>query len=310
MKYTYPVASIRDYKHVLEQYGVCVIPGIIDMDELVDVRTRLWHDISHAMQGRLDINNRSTWNSLSELHPIHGMLIHHYGIGHMQSVWNIRQNKRIGDIFGSIYGVHRTELCTSMDGISVSLPPEVTGEGWYDGVDWLHLDHGPNNKHKCIQGFVNLYDVAQGDATLRVLLGSHKHTPEFYNSLKEKNDRDWLPLTCEQVKWYKNRGCEDVCITAPAGSLVLWDSHTVHQGMEPQIDRKDPNIRATIYICMRPKSEFTTGQRHIRMDAFKSLHLTNHWGTTVFDNNPNNTDISQLNLLSHPVLSEYGMSLI
>jgi len=66
------------------------------------------------------------------------MLIQHWNIGHMQSVWNIRQNKNIVDIFSTLWNCTNEELLVSFDGISFNLPPEVMKRGWNRNNTWYH----------------------------------------------------------------------------------------------------------------------------------------------------------------------------
>jgi hypothetical protein len=86
-------------------------------------------------------------------------------------------------------------------------------------------------------------------------------------------------LEPEEKQFYLERLDEacDICVKAPAGSLVLWDSRTVHQGMEPMKDRTKPNIRCVPYICMTPASLATQTQLKKRIKYFEEQRTTNHW---------------------------------
>lgn len=64
------------------------------------------------------------------------------------------------------------------------------------------------------------------------------------------------------IDWFLARGCEEVCIEAPAGSLVLWDSRTIHCGLPATREALtdvyygtrawQDYIRATFYVCAVP----------------------------------------------------------
>jgi hypothetical protein len=43
------------------------------------------------------------------------------------------------------------------------------------------------------------------------------------------------------------KGCEPKAIKATAGSLILWDSRTFHQGKEPNKNREIENFRMVCY---------------------------------------------------------------
>ena len=58
-----------------------------------------------------------------------------------------------------------------------------------------------------------------------ILQGSHLLHGEFkkvFQDVLPLND-DWHVLTPEQIQWYKDKGCQDICIICPAGSQVCWD---------------------------------------------------------------------------------------
>jgi ectoine hydroxylase-related dioxygenase (phytanoyl-CoA dioxygenase family) len=48
--------------------------------------------------------------------------------------------------------------------------------------------------------------------------------------LKAKND--WYKLNKEEEKFFLEKGCKIKKIMCPKGSLVLWDSRTIHCGVE------------------------------------------------------------------------------
>jgi 5'-3' exonuclease len=130
------------------------------------------------------------------------MLIQYHNIAHLQSVWDIRQHENIGNIFSKIWNVPKEELLTSFDGISINLPPEKTKRGWFLGNDWMHTDQASNKKGlQSIQGFVNLYPVNEGDATLTILEKSHKYHEEFKKIDYNKDYEVWKE---EYYKFYLN----------------------------------------------------------------------------------------------------------
>ena len=80
------------------------------------------------------------------------------------------------------------------------------------------------NDFECIQTWVTANPVGIGDATLRVLQGSHIYHGEFREKFKLPNEKmDWHVLTDEQIQWLKDKGCKDLCLVAPPGAQVCWD---------------------------------------------------------------------------------------
>jgi len=169
----------------------------------------------------------------------------------------------------------------SFDGASTSFAPEVTGRGWHK-KDWLHLDQSPNrNGFECVQAWVSAEDVGPGDATLMVLEGSHKLHAKFAKQFGLKNGKrfrsDWLKLFPEQRQWYQDQGCTTIAIECPKGSMVLWDSRTVHAGRSPVKGRATPHNRFVTYICMLPASRLKSIERNQKQRACLEGILTSHW---------------------------------
>ena len=297
----------------LNKYGVCVIPNIIEEDKCIEYRNNLWSELKYIQQNRFDINDEKTWKNFYDFMPLHSMLIQHHGIAHLQTVWNIRQNEKVGEIFSKIWKVPKEELLSSFDGISVNLPPEKTNKGWYLGNNWMHTDQGPRKKgFHCIQGLINLYPVNPGDATLTILQKSHKLHEDFYSHLNYDSSEDWYKLNEQEKKWYIDKGCKQYCIKAPIGSLVLWDSRTIHQGIEAQKDRENQNFRMVIYTCLLPKNKFSKKDREKRVKAFNDFRVTNHWGNKLFPKTPRTygRELKEFNLPNVPQLTNYGKLLI
>ena len=97
---------------------------------------------------------------------------------------------------------------------------------------------------KCIQGLITLFDVENGDATLACWPESHKHHEDFgkkFNLNKSfaqggrgENQYDYQEFGGDKPKteYLKSLGLSPCCVEAKAGSLVLWDSRTVHQAIQ------------------------------------------------------------------------------
>ena len=74
----------------------------------------------------------------------------------------------------------------------------------------------------------------------------------------------------------KYKECEKVRVACPKGSLVLWDSRTVHCGAEP-LRRTEPRIRSVIYLCYLPRSHATEANLRKKIKAFEDQRTTSHW---------------------------------
>lgn len=242
----------------LEADGFEVILNLFTEEELTFMSKLMWvllKAISIYTSKPIEETDLSTYRSLWELGLKHGMLMQFDKIGHNPISWFVRQHPNVIREFIRIYQTDR--LLTSFDTLSISLPCEITNRGWYRGKEWFHTDQNfQRNGFECVQGLVNVFDVNEGDATLRVLRKSHKLHKDFQDQFQIDHSSDWCLLTPEQKQFYTDRlgPDSDICVKAPAGSLILWDSRTIHQGMEPQRGRKKPNIRCVVYVCMTPAS--------------------------------------------------------
>lgn len=272
--------SIDNVMEQLEKYGVAVIPNILNIEEITNMKNGMWDTVEHLSslcQVPIDRNDPETWETWYSLHPTHDMLMQTYSIGHAQFIWDIRQNPKVSNVFSKIWSCQPDELLTSFDAVSFHLPPEVTGKGWYKENDWFHVDSAyTRQEFECVQGFVTGYDVNEGDGSLTILEGSHKYHQEFAEKFNETRDIDWYPLEDEKLDFYYDKGCVRHNVKASAGSLILWDSRTVHCGMEPLKTRTEPNFRLVAYVCMTPRVWCAEELIEKRKNALDNMYMTTH----------------------------------
>ena len=68
-------------------------------------------------------------------------------------------------------------------------------------------------------------------------------------------------------------------ITAPRGSVILWDSRTIHWNQHANKDRPysdTPKVRMVGYLCYVPKARLTDAGRILRKEAFDNGVSTGH----------------------------------
>lgn len=304
--------NIENVISTLDEFGIAIIPNLLDNLETDNMINGMWNTIEH-LTSKYEIpisrNDESTWKQFYNLLPLHSMLIQHHSIGHAQFAWDVRQNPKVVNVFSKIWNTN--QLLTSFDGISIHLPPEKTGRGFYRGNEWYHIDQkqGCLNK-ECIQGWVTAYDVNDGDATLAILEKSHLYYAEFF---KDKNENIWK-LTEDQINWFLSKGCVKRYITCPKGSLVLWDSRTLHCGKESEKTRKKENFRCVVYVCMMPKQLANEKIIEKRKKLFNEMRLIGHHPIHVktFPKMPRTygRELQNINPLFKPNLSDLGLSLV
>ena len=283
----------------LEKYGVAIMPSVLSEDECDEMVDGMWSTLGTLTEkfvagdggGQIQRDDETTWCSLYELIPQHSMLIQHWGIGHAQYLWNLRQNPKILKIWADFWEVEPNELLVSFDAVSYHLPPETTGRGWFvPRVDrpygWMHTDqsHSPGREgFECVQSWVTGLDVNDGDATITILEGSHLYHAEFAREFGKTDKGDWGPLKSEEEYNFYIKGsptrppCPRRCIKCPKGSIVFWDSRTIHAGQEPLKTRAEPNIRCVAYLCYSPRYLATNAALKKKLKHFEERRTTNHW---------------------------------
>ena len=318
------VTSKENLRETLSKFGVAIIPNVLSNDEIKSMVDGMWHYLEHITQkleNKIKRNDESTWKHLNQLYPLHSMLLKYWGIGHAQFMWNLRQNPKIVDIMSHFWNVSPTELLVSFDGASVHMPPEITETGWFssEAQGWLHTDQSyTRNNFECVQSWVTGVDVNDGDATLTILEGSHVYHKEFRDTFypsgaAEPSLKDWYRHNLKELEFYENKGCQRKSIKCPAGSIVYWDSRTIHCGQEALENRSKPNIRCVSYLCYMPRYTSTPLNLKRKQQAFKELITTTHWANKpVFNEElPRHykNNLKKITKIQNPILTELGKKL-
>lgn len=308
-----------EVRQKLDQYGVAIVPNVLDHEECESIKSGMWDYLEHIstnFQTPISRTNPNTWRSLRALYPLHSMLIQHWGIGQSQFVWNVRQNPKVVEQFAQLWNVAPEELLVSFDGASIHMPPEVTGSGWFKGNSWLHTDQSyTRNDFDCVQGWITANPVNSGDSTLAFLEGSHRYHGDFGRHFGIKDKTDWFKLSeTSHYDFYKDRGCDPKLVRCPEGSLVLWDSRLIHCGQEAVKERETPNMRCVVYVCMTPRSRCSSRMMEKRLRAFRELRLTNHYphNPRLFPKTPRTYGATLPNVVAvqEPVLTALGRRLV
>ena len=304
----------------LKKYGVAVIPSLLNETEINNMNNGMWDyleyitsNFDNTTHGVINRNNKTTWKSFYSLYPMHSMLIQHWSIGHAQHVWDLRQNPKVVDIFAKIWNCNHEDLLTSFDASSFHFPPEDTNRGYYR-QPWLHCDQSfTRNDFECVQSWVTGYDVHEDDATLLILEKSHLYHEEFKNHFNIDKKDDWYQLKEEEIKFFMDKGCTMKRISCPAGSMVLWDSRTIHCGSEPIKGRQHKTFRNVSYICMIPRKLATKANIDKKIKALNNLRTTTHWPNRakLFSKMPRTYGgpVPNIKQINPPVLTELGKRL-
>lgn len=342
--------SMDDAKLMLKKHGMAVLEGVFTPAECEQMASDVWGQFEYLCQHMdppLSRKDPKTWKpSLTGLFPLHSMLFQRY-INHCQPLWNARQDPRMLRIFQSLYETDGPML-VSFDGMSFLPAPELGGYGFYNPTyhskkpfhadQSLRTDKTPHffssaeeqqayvrPTFRCVQGFLSVHAVAEGDATLAVLSDSHKVHGDFLNDvhpLKDPADEspwkpfsaDWYQFTPDELQYFKDRGCQEHRLMFPAGSFVMWDSRVVHQLRAPERGRSHMVDRLVLYICMTPRSRCTEKILAKRKTAYSNLRGTSHWPEKcmLFDKAPRTRGrpMPRVEALPAPSLTAIGRQLV
>jgi hypothetical protein len=308
--------TLETVRETLFEHGYAILPNLLSTSESISMQRGMWDTLEHLTQfwsTPIHRDTPSSWKEILKLHPSHSMLLQHYHIGHAPFIWNVRQNPKCVNVFSKIW--NSEDLLCSFDAAAFHMPPEITGRGSFK-TTWFHVDQSyTRNEFECVQSWVTGYEVRPGDATLEVLTKSHLYHKEIADRFSLTNNADWTKLTDEQVQAYLDLGCERKRIECPRGSMVLWDSRTVHCGVEPLKDRARPNFRCVAYLCYMPKQLATSKQIQKHIDAFTQKRMTTHWPCKVklFGKKPRlypGDIFHETSPLPEPTITELGRRLI
>ena len=301
-------------RETVARFGVAIVRDVLTPEECVQMRCDMWSYLRHITQTwEMPITTCTrTWAGMRKLYPKHSMLLQQWGVGQSQLVWNVRQNPKVVSVFEKIWKT--SDLLVSFDGASFHFPPEHTNVGWFR-KPWYHSDQSYTRpEFGCIQGWVNAFDTRAGDATLAVLEGSHVHHAEFARTFNVTDSSDWFKFDDEKhFQFYMDKGCTERRICCPAGSLVLWDSRTIHCGVEPMRTRPRENMRCTVYVCYQPRQMCTPALLRKKQEAFNNLRTTNHYPCKpkLFPERPNTYggEMPDITPIRPPTLTALGRRL-
>jgi hypothetical protein len=89
-------------KNTIDEYGVAIIPNVLNDEECDSIVSGLWDYFEHITQEwpmPISRRNSNSWRGIYELFPLHSMLFQYFNSGHAQISWDMRQNPKIIEIF-------------------------------------------------------------------------------------------------------------------------------------------------------------------------------------------------------------------
>lgn len=292
--------SIEDIQTILDHFGCCIVPEVLSHEECAAVfNEMIWsfERRTEPLEKPFVFQDPTTWETLELFAPHHNMLYKNWGLGQDQYVHDlVRAHPSVIDCFEAVWDTR--ELICSFDAINLHLPGELCGKDYFFKKHWYHFDQSYlRTNAECYQGLINMFDTEEGDASLCIFLRSHLYFPQYANrkveefiartgkstdkDLKKEFGGDFNKI--DDLDYFTSRGCREVRITCPRGSMVLWDSRMLHDGSQPIRGRPKPNIRSVIYVCMLPTHRISEFSGTKKTFIKKSLEMvaggrtSNHW---------------------------------
>jgi ectoine hydroxylase-related dioxygenase (phytanoyl-CoA dioxygenase family) len=249
----------------LTDHGYVIIRDVLSKDEVTNTVDSLWKTLGSLDSG-IDRNNSETWTNDRWPGWKDVGFLQTNSISQSDPAWSIRGNSSIKRIFSRIWATN--DLLVSLDTF-IAWRPWSKNKLWKPKTENIHVDQNPFFKqgHCCTQGMMVLKDVNLENGGLMVVPDTNNDETQAYIRreypyLKDK-DEDWGELDIVDPLMEKR-----LLLEAPAGSLILWDSRTVHGGLVgtgyPKIlsdgshdtCEQDPGelARLAFAVCMVPKS--------------------------------------------------------
>lgn len=214
--------------------------------------------------------------------PVHnsvGLMVGN-GVSHEEFTWKARTEPKVLETFQQLWGTD--ELVVSFDAINISLTLGPHGRtDIFPTKPWPHMDQNPLiTEFELAQGLIALTPSRKNDGGLVVVKGSHKHLKRFFEETggfreeQDSGERNFYRYTQSDLEWFlKQPGCEIIKVETTPGSLVLWESRTIHWNSSPTADQ----TRVAIYVCMAPASFATPEVLEQKKAAFENFTSTTHW---------------------------------
>ena len=298
-KTTYPpvlhasglATSENEYLVQLREEGFTVIPNVLTENECDTAIDGIWNWLGSLNMGILR-DEPESWGASNWITSIHG-IVKNYSVGQADFMWDIRTHRRVKEVYERIWNT--TDLVTSFDGACVMRPFEqVKRCRLFDDPEnvWLHSDQSPYTQEDCIQGFVNLEEAGVEDGCFKCYPKSHLLAKDFWDSISEEKwtKENWYRLNEMERQWYLDRGCSEIRVPAGKGSMVLWNSKTIHSNAFPLKTRSTPRWRYVAYVSMMPR-EFLVGSKkgeqisEKRKNAVMTGRTSSHWSNHRFSLN-------------------------
>lgn len=262
-----------DWRQHLLDHGYAVVKGVLSKEKAEEYRQRMF-DYFRNFNPNLDFDNPDTW--VLENLPVHlpRNIFYYYSCSHEKFMWDVRTEPAVVAEFARLFGTD--DLLVSFDAFNMTLPNRKDKAR---GGGWQHVDQSPFKRgFNCAQGIINFSKAGDDDGGLVVIEDSHKILEEFFDTQTNRAEwtsKDNFVLSPEQLDWFLQRGCKKIKVNVDPGDLIIWDSRTVHWGLEPEASSN--TIRSIAYVSYSPRAFATEQSLQTKREVFDEWLGTSHW---------------------------------
>jgi len=228
----------------IEKNGYVIVPGVVPQDQLGAVVADIWRHTG------ADPGDRESWYRTGIVASTGMVEMYHY-----QSMWNVRQNPRVYEVFAEIHGTEK--LWVSIDRTNLK-PPADPAHPEHDHKGFIHWDTDtslyPNLPFR-VQGVLALTDTTAD-------MGGFQCVPELYQELdawiaRQPADRDPRKPDLKGFSISK--------LAMKAGDLVIWTTLLPHGNGHNVSGRP----RLAQYVTMNPADEDNLDLRQTRITCWQ-----------------------------------------
>jgi len=239
---------------------VAVVPRVLDAEQCA----RMAKEMRKTL---VAVGGKKCFDTL----PIDkGIVLDPPDLCHSGPAWEAR--KACAPYFAAMYGTG--DLWCSFDRFNVYQPGQ-------ESRSWLHSDQsGLLSGLHCIQGYLDVNGTRAVDPGLQVAEGSHLEHEALMKQWNVQRAAHWYMLKNAEAEACRKR-FPIRHIQCPPGSLVLWDSRTLHENRGPLAGG---HARLVFYVCMLPRSVAkSAGEKRYqalvekRQMCFNERYCTSHW---------------------------------
>ena len=271
--------AAREY---LRHHGYTVFKSVVTQEQCKISLGHFWDWIREVSEQQVipgDVDSYHHWPA----HVDDSAILYYQGIGQSEFCWSIRTQPNVIKAFTTLW--RNDDLLTSFDGGCI-MRPWVHNSLWKTRRSWFHVDQNPlvYPDFDCIQGLVNLLPMTSDSGANLLIPGSHKHFSTYTSRFPETvsnlpKDQHYFEIP-QRDPVLNNSNFIPLRLELGVGDLLCWDSRTAHcscPGTNGKAVETESNLlRATVFVCMVPRSMAKPEVIKARKQAIKSQTTTTH----------------------------------